>query len=225
MQGGIVVNGARFQADYRGALYWPERSLLAVADLHFEKGSSYARGAQFLPPYDTDATLEKLEACLDRFQPKRVVCLGDSFHDGEGPARMETAARARLSAMMRGRDWVWIVGNHDPSPPEDLGGSIVEDLIEGGIVFRHQALERSAPGEISGHYHPKATVRRRGRAISLRCFAGDGSRLVLPAFGAYTGGLEVTAPELRGLFARTPTFWLLGPERVYGYRLKDLSET
>ena len=126
MEGEIVVNGVRFEADHRGALFWRERSLLAVADLHFEKGSSYARGAQFLPPYDTVATLEKLEACLTRFQPRHVVCLGDSFHDAEGSQRMEAAARSRLAAMMQGRSWIWILGNHDPAPPKDLGGEVME---------------------------------------------------------------------------------------------------
>lgn len=219
----IAVNGAVFQADHRGALYWPQRGLLAVADLHFEKGSSYARSAQFLPPYDTAATLAKLEESLQRFRPRQVVCLGDSFHDGGGPARMPEAARAKLAGMMTGRDWVWIAGNHDPALPEELGGRILEELTEGGIVFRHQALERSAPGELSGHFHPKATVRRRGRSISLRCFAGDGARLILPSFGAYTGGLDVSAPEIRGLFAAAPNFWLLGRERVYLYREADLT--
>ncbi len=224
MEGAISVNGVAFQADRRGALYWPERRLLAVADLHFEKGSSYARGAQFLPPYDTAATLAALEESLACFQPQRVICLGDSFHDGEGPARMPEESRARLSAMMQGRDWVWIVGNHDPAPPEDLGGRILEDLIEGGIVFRHQALNREAPGEISGHFHPKATLRRRGRSISLRCFIGDGSRLILPSFGAYTGGLDVRAPEISGLFTQPPKLWLLGKDKVYGYRQADLTK-
>lgn len=222
--GSIVVNGVVFEADRHGALFWPGRSLLTVADLHFEKGSSYAADAQFLPPYDTAATLAKLETCLALFQPRRVICLGDSFHDGEGPARMAEEQRARLAGMMRGRDWVWIVGNHDPAPPRDLGGEVLEEMVEGGVVFRHQALSRPAPGEISGHFHPKATVRRRGRAISLRCFAGDGSRLILPAFGAYTGGLDVGAPEIRGVFAKPPTLWLLGSEKLYRYRLADLAE-
>ncbi|MEX0923067.1 MAG: ligase-associated DNA damage response endonuclease PdeM [Rhodovibrionaceae bacterium] len=224
MAGGVSVNGTGFQADYRGALFWPERSLLAVADLHLEKGSSYARSAQFLPPYDTAATLAKLEECLDQFCPARVVCLGDSFHDGEGPARMSAEARQRLAEMMRGRDWVWIAGNHDPAPPEELGGRVLEELVEGGIVFRHQALERAAPGELSGHFHPKATLRRRGRSISLRCFVGDGTRLILPSFGAYTGGLDVSAPQIRGLFSRPPQLWLLGRERVYRYREADLTK-
>ena len=222
--GQIAVNGVAFDADRFGALYWPERGLLAVADLHFEKGSSYAASALFLPPYDTAATLEKLAGCIERFAPRRVVCLGDSFHDGEASARLDDAARKRLSMLMRGRDWVWIVGNHDPEPPGDLGGEVLEELVEGAIVFRHQALERPAPGEISGPYHPKATVRRRGRAISLRCFAADGERLILPAFGAYTGGLDVGAPAIRDVFRRSPTLWLLGPDKLYRYRVQDLTK-
>lgn len=222
--GQIAVNGVVFTADRFGALYWPERRLLAVADLHFEKGSSYAASAQFLPPYDTVATLEKLAGCLERFAPRRVVCLGDSFHDGEAAGRLDGAARDRLAALMRGRDWIWIAGNHDPAPPQELGGEVLEELVEGAVVFRHQALDRRASGEISGHFHPKATVRRRGRAISLRCFAGDGERLILPAFGAYTGGLDIGAPAIRDVFRRSPTLWLLGPDKLYRYRLQDLAE-
>ena len=154
-------------------IYWPEQGLLAVADLHLEKGSSFAARGVLLPPYDTAATLARLAALIARYAPRVVVALGDSFHDGRGPARLADTDRATLRSLQRGRDWVWITGNHDPDPAEGIGGRFLSTLKLGALTFRHEPLE-NAGGEIAGHLHPIARVSRRGRAVSRRCFAGDG---------------------------------------------------
>ena len=185
----IVLAGAPLTADPEGALYWPEQGLLAVADLHLEKGSSFAARGQLLPPYDTAATLARLARLVARYAPRGVVALGDSFHDGGGPARLGDADRASLRAMQRGRDWIWITGNHDPEPADNIGGVFAAELKIGTLTFRH--LPGGAEGEIAGHLHPVARVAHRGRAVSRRCFAADGKRMVMPAFGAFTGGLNV----------------------------------
>jgi hypothetical protein len=220
----IPVNGSRLRADVSGALIWPERATLVVADLHLEKGSSYgARGRHVLPPYDSTATLDRLEAVLSRHRPDRVICLGDSFHDEGAARRLPEADRARLQAMTAAHEWIWIAGNHDPEPPADLGGDTCEDLCLGGLVFRHAAAPSGGcAGEISGHYHPKASVRLRGRRISAHCFVGDGRRLVMPAFGAYTGGLNVLAAPIQNLFPTDFAAHLLGKGGVYPYRRATL---
>ncbi len=216
----IAVNGARLVPDLSGALFWPEKRTLIVADLHLEKGSSYARGRRaVLPPYDSAATLNRLEEVAGRLQPRTVVCLGDSFHDGEAAARLDTAECARLRALTDAYDWLWIAGNHDPAPSEDFGGRVEAEAVLGGLAFRHEALAEAeqAHGELSGHYHPKAAVRLRGRRISARCFVGDGARLMLPAFGTYTGGLNVLDPAIRSLFRGGFRVHLLGARGVYAY--------
>lgn len=223
----IAVNGARLVPDLSGALFWPEKRALIVADLHLEKGSSYARGRRaVLPPYDSAATLTRLEEVAGRLQPRTVVCLGDSFHDSDAAARLDAAERARLRTLADAHDWLWIAGNHDPAPSEDFGGRVETEAVLGGLVFRHEALSgtRRAYGEVSGHYHPKAAVRLRGRRISARCFVGDGVRLMLPAFGAYTGGLNVLDPAIRGLFPRGCRVHLLGARGVYPYDARALAE-
>jgi DNA ligase-associated metallophosphoesterase len=144
-----------------------------------------------------------------------VVALGDSFHDGRGPARLADTDRAMLKNLQRSRDWVWITGNHDPEPAPGIGGRFVETLALGGLTFRHEPQD-DAPGEIAGHLHPMARISRRGRAVSRRCFAGDGERLVMPAFGAYAGGLNVRDRAFTRVF-RTLGFTahMLGEQRVY----------
>src|SRR5205809_965962 len=184
----VAVAGVSLVADCAGALYWPEEGMLAVADLHLEKGSSFAARGVLLPPYDTAATLAALAHLIARYAPRAVVALGDSFHDGRGPARLADTDRATLRSLQRGRDWVWITGNHDPDPAEGIGGRFLSTLKLGAVTFRHDPLE-NAGGEIAGHLHPVARVSRRGRAVSRRCFACDGERMVMPAFGAYAGGL------------------------------------
>jgi uncharacterized protein len=215
-----MVAGVDLVADHAGALYWPEQGLLAVADLHLEKGSSFAERGVLLPPYDTAATLARLAELIVRYKPRIMIALGDSFHDGRGPARLADTDRATLKAMQRGRDWVWIAGNHDPEPAENIGGRFVETFRLGGLTFRHQPSGQGG-GEISGHLHPVARVSRRGRAVSRRCFACDGERMVMPAFGAYAGGLNVRDRAFARVFQTlTFTAHMLGEQRVYAVAAK-----
>ncbi len=217
--GDLAVAGAVFAADPAGALYWPERRLLAVADLHLEKGSAFAARGVLLPPYDTAATLARLGALIARYAPQIVVALGDSFHDGRGPARLADTDRAVLRAMQRGRDWVWIAGNHDPEPAEDVGGRFLDALSVGPVVFRHEPT--GASGEIAGHLHPVARLAGRGGSVSRRCFAADDQRVVMPAFGAYAGGLNVRDRAFARVF-ETLAFraHMLGARRVYAVAAK-----
>jgi DNA ligase-associated metallophosphoesterase len=212
----IAVAGATLVADCAGALYWPDEKLLVVADLHLEKGSAFAARGVLLPPYDTATTLARLADLVGRYAPRLVIALGDSFHDNGGPLRMGGADRASLAILQRGRDWVWITGNHDPDPAEGVGGDFAEALSFGPLTFRHEPADESCGGEVAGHLHPVARVLRRGRAVSRRCFASDGSRLVMPAFGAYTGGLNVRDRAIAFLFGALGfTALMLGERRVY----------
>jgi uncharacterized protein len=215
----IVLSGVPLLADPRGALYWPEHQLLAVADLHLEKGSSFASRGQMLPPYDTASTLACLSAVIADYSPRYVVSLGDSFHDGGGPTRLGDTDRDNLRRLQRGRDWIWITGNHDPDPAEGIGGVFRETLKIGALTFRHEP--KGGFGEVSGHLHPVARIAHRGRAVSRRCFAADGTRLVLPALGAFTGGLNVRDAAFADLFG-TLAFkaYLLGEGRIYSFTAK-----
>jgi DNA ligase-associated metallophosphoesterase len=210
----IAIAGVAFVADCAGALYWPDESLLIVADLHLEKGSSFAARGVLLPPYDTAATLARLVALVARYAPRMVLALGDSFHDGDGPGRVSQGDRDTLGGLQRGRDWLWIAGNHDPEPVQGLGGVSVEALALGPLTFRHAPT--GTEGEIAGHLHPVARVNRRGRTVSRRCFATDGLRLVMPAFGAYAGGLNIRAAAFADVFDTLAfTAHLLGEDRLY----------
>jgi DNA ligase-associated metallophosphoesterase len=202
--------------DPRGVLYLPELRLLCVSDLHLEKGSSVARRGSLIPPYDTAATLARLAEVVAEYQPRIVVSLGDSFHDGQGAARLHPKFRARLEALMRGRDWFWISGNHDPEAPADLPGETVRELAVGSLRFRHEPSREGAEGEVAGHLHPCARIVQRGRSVRRRCFAGDGARLIMPAFGAYTGSLNVLDRAYHGLFrVETLVAYMLGAGRVF----------
>jgi hypothetical protein len=212
----LSLAGVTLIADPAGALYWPEEKLLIVADLHLEKGSSFAARGVLLPPYDTAATLARLSRLIERYVPRVVVALGDSFHDGGGPARMDEISRVVLKALQRGRDWVWIAGNHDPDPAKNIGGRFADVLALGALTFRHEPAPERGEGEIAGHLHPMACVARRGRAVKRRCFACDGRRAVLPAFGAYTGGLNVRDRAIVSVFGTLSfTAHLLGTGRLY----------
>jgi DNA ligase-associated metallophosphoesterase len=214
----IEIAGARLVADHSGALWWAEKRLIAVADLHFEKGSAFAsRTGQMLPPYDTHATLKRFGAVVERLQPKTIVCLGDNFHDREGPARLDAAARRAIQGLMRGRRFVWIEGNHDAAAALALGGECAPELEIGALTFRHDAKRGRVSGELSGHLHPVARVATRARHLRRRCFVSDGVRCVLPAFGAYTGGLDVFDPAFQPLFPRGFAAYLLGRDRVYPF--------
>ena len=210
--------GERLQLDPGGGLFWPEQKLLAVADLHLEKGSAAALKGQLLPPWDSTATLDRLALLLRRYRPQTVVALGDSFHDRNGAARLGRADLARITAMTAATRFIWVRGNHDPTPPEGLGGISTPLFRLGNLVFRHQA-EAGARGEISGHFHPKAAIPTAGAVISRPCFVADAHRLLLPAIGAYTGGLDVRDPAIAGLFPRGGRVFLLGRERLYSFAL------
>jgi DNA ligase-associated metallophosphoesterase len=212
----IAVGGKGLFADFAGAIFWPEQKLLAIADLHLEKGSSFAKKGVLLPPYDTAATLGTLARALAHYQPRVVVALGDSFHDSDGPARIADNDRVALRALQRGRDWIWIAGNHDPGPAQDIGGSFVDMLAVDTFVFRHEPSAKGTEGEIAGHLHPLARVIRRGRSVARRCFATDGKRVVMPAFGAYAGGLNVRNRIFHQIFGTLAfTAHMLGDSRLY----------
>lgn len=198
----------------QGALWLAEAKTLIVSDLHLEKGSSFARSGQMLPPYDTHATLARLAALIDELQPDIVVSLGDSFHDGGGPARMNQADRALLTDLIGRCDWIWVEGNHDGKAPEVLGGAVREVLHIGALVLRHEPSAGDAPGEIAGHMHPCARVAGRGRSVRRRCFAYDGARLVMPAFGAFTGGLNICDAAYAEIFPHGATALVLGRAKV-----------
>lgn len=210
----IRVADAEFTALANGSLWRQSDRLLIVADLHLEKGSSFARRGQMLPPYDTAATLAALSILVFGFDPATVIALGDSFHDNDGARRMSGYDRAALSALMRGRNWVWIAGNHDDDIPREIGGDHAESVSLGKVTLRHEPLEGAA-GEIAGHLHPAARIAGRRGSLRRRCFAGDGNRLILPAFGAYAGGLNVLDQAFSPLFNERFTAFLLGHDTVY----------
>ena len=215
----VDVAEVSFLADPAGALYWPEHGLLAVADLHLEKGSSFAARGVLLPPYDTAATLARLARLIARYAPRCVAALGDSFHDGGGPARLMAEDRDNLHLLQRGREWIWITGNHDPEPAVGIGGSFVETLTLDALTFRH--LPTGTANEICGHLHPVARIAHRGRAVSRRCFAADKTRMVMPAFGAFTGGLNVRDAAFADLFGTLKfTAHMLGEDRLYAFAAK-----
>jgi uncharacterized protein len=218
----IHMAGERLMLDPMGALFWPETKLLAVSDLHLEKGSSEARKGNLLPPWDTQATLDRLALLLRRWKPATVVTLGDSFHDPEAAARLPPAELARLKMMTDAHRFVWVLGNHDPHPPNGIGGQFVEALATHPLMFRHQADPRAQAGEIVGHHHPKASIPARGEQVSRPCFVTDTRRLMMPAFGAYTGGLDVRDPAIARLFPRGGRVFLLGRERLFSFTLGQL---
>jgi DNA ligase-associated metallophosphoesterase len=197
----IRIGTSSFVADACGALWHESERTLLVADLHLEKGSSFARRGLLLPPYDTGATLAALAAAVARYAPLRVVSLGDGFHDPQGAARLAADCRAALRALQAGRDWVWVKGNHDPAAPAGLPGEHVEACEVAGVEARHEpARDLTRKSEIAGHLHPVARILMRGASVRRRCFATDGRRCILPAFGAYAGGLNLLSRAFSGLF-------------------------
>jgi uncharacterized protein len=190
--------GETFLASPDGALFWPARSTLLVADLHLEKASWFARLGQFLPPYDSHATLTALARQVVRTEATRLYCLGDSFHDRFGCDRLPHNARALLTELTDRLDWTWIIGNHDPGFADHCGGRLAEEVELGGVVLRHEASRGDQRPEISGHFHPKLRVHLRGRQVSRRCFVVSATKMIMPAFGALTGGLDAHHPEILG---------------------------
>lgn len=188
--------GHDFLADPQGALHWPAERALLVADLHLEKASWFARLGQFLPPYDSQATLAALTALVDRTGVERLYCLGDSFHDRFGCDRLPEAAREMLLALTSRLDWTWILGNHDPGFADHCGGVLRDEVEVAGLLLRHEADPKDARPEISGHYHPKLRLQLKGKQVSRRCYVASASKLILPAFGSLTGGLDAHHPEI-----------------------------
>ena len=180
----------------QGGLFWPSRRALLVADLHLEKGSWFASGGQMLPPYDTLATLADLTALAAATGPCEIWCLGDSFHDVGGCERLPPQACEMLAALTRAHRWTWITGNHDPVVPEIVGGEALAEVELDGVILRHEARPGEPRPEMSGHFHPKFRVFRRGRLVSRRCFVASDTKLILPAFGSLTGGLDADHPEI-----------------------------
>ena len=190
--------GETFFATADGALFWPSQQALLVADLHLEKASWFARLGQFLPPYDSHATLSALAATVETTGATRLFCLGDSFHDRFGCDRLPSDARELLTELTRRLDWTWIVGNHDPGFADHCGGTLVDEIEIAGIVLRHEAVRDDPRPEMSGHYHPKLRLTVKGRNVSRRCFVVSATKIILPAFGSLTGGLDAHHPEILG---------------------------
>ena len=188
--------GETFEATPSGALFWRAQQAVLVADLHLEKASWFARLGQFLPPYDSHATLSALAEEVERSGATRLFCLGDSFHDRFGCDRLPSNARELLSSLTQKLDWVWIVGNHDPGFADHCGGRIEDEVAIGGIILRHEAIPDEPRPEISGHFHPKLRLHLKGRQVSRRCFVLSASKIIMPAFGSLTGGLDAHHPQI-----------------------------
>ena len=206
----FFLSGSRLVALGTGALHWPDREMLIVSDLHLGKSERIARrGGAMLPPYETRDTLSRLESDIIATGARSVVCLGDSFDDLSAAQSLSEDERLWITRLQAGRRWVWIEGNHDPGPVE-FGGTHLAELPLAPLVLRHIA-KPGASGEVSGHYHPKVTLPTRGRVISRPAFLFDTSRLILPSYGTYTGGLRADDPVFARLFAPDAQAILLGP--------------
>ena len=217
----IHLAGERLMLDPAGALFWPATGLLAVSDLHLEKGSSYARRGQLLPPWDTHATLDRLTLLLRRYQPRLVIALGDSFHDAEAPRACPRGELARLRAMTEAHRFIWVQGNHDPTPPNGVGGEWVETFATTTLVFRHQAIDARTPRSPATTI-PRPRCRRAAAASAAPASSPIPGASMMPAFGAYTGGLDVRDPAIARLFPRGGRVFLLGKERLFSFTLGTL---
>jgi len=212
----VAVCGKELIADNSGALYWRSQRTLLVADLHLEKASSYAKRGTFLPPYDTRQTLVRLAEVMDRYEPARVIALGDSVHDRGAALRMAAEDLEILQILQEDREWIWLTGNHDPDIPPQLGGKACGELEIAGIALRHQPAVGAVTHEIAAHMHPAARLSMYGYSIRRACFVGNGRRLVMPAFGAFAGGLNVLDDAFRPLFGNGGmAVWMLGHEGLY----------
>ena len=221
----IMLGGLELRPDLSGALHLPDMSALIISDLHLEQGTSLARRGIRVPPFDTSITIAMLEQVIACFAPQRLIFLGDSFHDDEGEARVEPELTQRLRAISQSHECFWICGNHDPSPPRNLSGHAADHILLGPITLRHEpARLRKDEFEICGHLHPGCAVTQRGRRVSGKCFIADERRLIMPAFGAYTGALSVFAKPYERLFKHDETqAWMIGQERIYQFPFSRLS--
>lgn len=215
----FVFAGETFRIIDRTALYWPAQDALLVADLHLEKGSWFAERGQMLPPYDSIATLDRLAAILARCGASQVWALGDNFHDSEGPGRMADTSVAKLAALTQAHDWHWITGNHDEHLPEGIGGTLHDEARLNGLILRHRAEPMSREPELSGHWHPKHAMSARGRRITRPCFVMSPTRLILPAFGAYTGGMTAHDPAIMAVTGPAASALLESGGRVVRFAL------
>jgi len=219
----IALANVEVMLRWSGALWLEREGALVVADLHFEKGSSYAaRFGQMLPPYDTRETLDRLDREIALLSPARLIFLGDSFHDGAGEARLAADDYKRLEGLALGRELVWAVGNHDADGPKVLPGEVIDEAQIAGLTLRHEPQPGVQLGEVAGHLHPAAKVSSGRATTRRRCFVTDGQRLVLPAFGAFTGGLNILDEAFSNLFAGPMLAGALGPSRVHAVGMKSL---
>ncbi len=208
----------------RAALYWPGEGALFVADLHFEKASWYARSGQMLPPYDSAATLDRLERALEASGASSLWCLGDNFHDSDGAARLDPALAARLEALAARVTVHWITGNHDSALERGFGGQVAEEAALGGLALRHRAESHASVPELSGHFHPRLRVRLRGRSVSRPCFVRCRDRLILPAFGSLTGGLDADDPAIIGVMGAGPEALVATESRALAFNLQKTAD-
>jgi DNA ligase-associated metallophosphoesterase len=211
----LKVNGMAVNLRPSGALWIEASASLVVGDLHLEKGSAYAARGQMLPPYDTRETLRRLANEAAALSPRQVILLGDTLHDGRAEARIGNDDILAIEALADGLDLVWVVGNHDADGPAALPGRCVQTVALDTLILRHEPLAGRQPGEVAGHLHPCAKVIGRGRTVRRRCFATDGQRLILPAFGAYAGGLNLKDAAFAPLFAKPPIAAVLGSNQVH----------
>jgi DNA ligase-associated metallophosphoesterase len=218
----LVLAGEAARLLPSGALLLSAWSTLIVADLHLEKGSAFARRGQLVPPLDTRETLRRLAVDAAAVAPERILFLGDAFHDREASRRMSEEDRRVLEDLGRAAGLVWITGNHDPEPDGDLPGEAADEVRLGALVLRHEPLPAPAPGEIAGHLHPCARIATPRGAVRRRCLVTDGERAILPAYGAFTGGLNVLDPAFSGLFRKSPVVAALGAQRVHAAGIRSL---
>ncbi|MDZ7824124.1 MAG: ligase-associated DNA damage response endonuclease PdeM [Ahrensia sp.] len=220
----LRFGGQNMLLDPAGVLFLQDFNALIVSDMHLEKGSSFARRGQFLPPYDTAATLDRLGALIEKYAPDIIISLGDSFHDDQGSHRLADSAINQINELAKNRRFIWVTGNHDPSPPEHLPGECANELSLAGIVLRHIANPQEKAAEISGHYHPCATISVRSKNVRRPCFACDGQRLIMPAFGVMTGGLNLADRAYHGLFNRSALrAYMQGRDQIYAIEAKNIS--
>lgn len=215
----LAFGGHDFTVLKEGALFWPARATLIVADLHLEKASWFAMHGQMLPPHDSMATLERLAGLIARTRAEQIWCLGDNFHDDEGAGRLPDNARALLARLTGATRWHWITGNHDEHLPEGIGGTILAEAERDGLVLRHRADASEPRPELSGHFHPKHRAGARGRSVSRPCFVATQTKLILPAFGALTGGLAADHPEILAAVGRSAAALVPAANRLLRFPL------
>ena len=217
----IQLSGLDLIPHQSGALYIPEYQTLIISDLHLEQGTSLARRGIHVPPFDTASTLAIVDETVSTINPKRLIFLGDSFHDDEGETRLDDAHLQILRKLCHAYETLWIIGNHDRHPPQSLGGYGAESIMLGSLTLRHEPTKRLANEiEIAGHLHPGCGLSLRGRHVRGKCFIADQNRLIMPAFGAYTGALSINSPAFHGLFDKAQTkIWMIGKSGLHRFSL------